>query len=93
MPGRDHFEALTKRTYRQSVVHLLESEYKIIGSHRVLEQLAEDMEDLNRQYFGDQAKMAPGVLCWRTRVAGGPEDHLRQADRGLQGQDNLPAAG
>lgn len=67
MPVHDRFEAITRRTYRQSVVHLLETEYKILGSHRVLEQLAEDMEELNRQYFGEQAKMAPGVLCWRTQ--------------------------
>lgn len=67
MPVRDRFEALTKRTYRQAIVHLLETEYKIIGSHRVLEQLAIDVEDLNRTYFGEQVKMAPGVLCWRTQ--------------------------
>ena len=67
MPVRDRFEALTKRTYRQAIVHLLETEYKIIGSHRVLEQLAMDVEDLNRTYFGEQVKMAPGVLCWRTQ--------------------------
>jgi hypothetical protein len=67
MPVRDRFEALTKRSYRQAIVHLLESEYKIIGSHRVLEQLAEDVESLNREYFGEQSKMAPGILCWRTQ--------------------------
>lgn len=67
MPVRDRFEALTKRSYRQAIVHLLETEYKIIGSHRVLEQLAEDVESLNREYFGEQSKMAPGILCWRTQ--------------------------
>jgi hypothetical protein len=68
MPGRDRYEAITRRTYKQSVVHLLESEYKILGSHRVLEQLSEDLEELHRQYFGDASKMAPGVLCWRTQA-------------------------
>jgi len=67
MPVRDRFAALTKRTYRQAIVHLLETEYKIVGSHRVLEALAEDVENLNRDYFGDQTRMAPGVLCWRTQ--------------------------
>jgi hypothetical protein len=67
MPVRDRFEALTKRSYRQAIVHLLETEYKIVGSHRVLELLAEDVESLNREYFGEQSKMAPGVLCWRTQ--------------------------
>jgi hypothetical protein len=67
MGVRDRYEAITKRTYKQSVVHLLESEYKVLGSHRVLEQLAEDLEGLHRQYFGDASLMAPGVLCWRTQ--------------------------
>ena len=67
MPVRDRFEALTKRTYRQAIVHLLETEYKIVGSHRILEALAEDVESLNGEYYGDQTKMAPGVLCWRTQ--------------------------
>lgn len=67
MAAHDRFGAITKRSYRQAIVHMLESEYKILGSHRVLEQLAEDVESLNREYFGEQAKMAPGVLCWRTQ--------------------------
>lgn len=67
MPVRDRFEALTKRTYRQAIVHLLETEYKIVGSHRILEALAEDVESLNGEYYGDQTKMAPGILCWRTQ--------------------------
>jgi hypothetical protein len=67
MPVRDRFEALTKRSYRQAIVHMLETEYKIVGSHRILQLLAEDVEALNREYFGEQSKMAPGVLCWRTQ--------------------------
>lgn len=67
MPAHDRFGAIAKRSYRQAIVHLLETEYKILGSHRVLEALAEDVEALNGEYFGDQAKMAPGVLCWRTQ--------------------------
>ncbi len=67
MAVRDRFEALTKRTYRQAIVHLLESEYKIVGSHRILEALAEDVESLNCEFFGDQTKLAPGILCWRTQ--------------------------
>jgi hypothetical protein len=67
MPVRDRYEAITKRTYKQAVVHLLETAYKIIGSHRVLEQLAEDVEHLHESYYGDVRKMSPGVLCWRTQ--------------------------
>ncbi|RPJ36378.1 MAG: DUF1670 domain-containing protein [Planctomycetaceae bacterium] len=67
MPAHDRFGAIAKRSYRQAIVHLLETEYKILGSHRLLEALAEDVESLNHEFFGDQAKMAPGVLCWRTQ--------------------------
>ena len=31
MRGRDSFEAITKRSYRQAIVRMLESEYKIPG--------------------------------------------------------------
>lgn len=67
MPVRDRYEAITKRTYKQGVVHLLETDYKILGSHRVLDQLAEDLEQLHQHYYGDAGKMSPGVLCWRTQ--------------------------
>jgi hypothetical protein len=68
MPVRDRYGAINKRTYRQAVEHLLESEYKVIGSHRVIECLSEDVETLNRQYFGEAAKLSPGVICWRTQA-------------------------
>lgn len=68
MPVRDRYGAINKRTYRQAVEHLLESEYKVIGSHRVIECLSEDVETLNRQYFGETAKLSPGVICWRTQA-------------------------
>lgn len=69
-PVRDRYEAITKRTYKQSVVHLLETEYKIVGSHRVLNQLADDVEQLHRSYYGETEKMTPGTLCWRTQSLG-----------------------
>jgi hypothetical protein len=68
MPVRDRYEAITKRTYKQSVIHLLETEYKIIGSHRVLEQLSEDLEQMHTLYYGDTEKMSPGTLCWRAQA-------------------------
>ena len=68
MGVRDRYEAMTKRRYKQSVVHVLETEYKIFGSHRVLEQLAEDLEQLHTLYYGDAGKMTPGALCWRPQA-------------------------
>ncbi len=67
MPEPDRYGAITKRTYKQSVVHLLETEYKVLGSHRVLNQLADDLEALHGSYYGDSERMKPGTLCWRTQ--------------------------
>ncbi|MBI5463432.1 MAG: DUF1670 domain-containing protein [Ignavibacteriales bacterium] len=67
MPVRDRYESITKRTYKQSVVHLLETEYKVLGSHRVLSQLSDDLEHLHTTYYGEAQKMTPGTLCWRTQ--------------------------
>jgi hypothetical protein len=69
-PIGDRYGAITKRTYRQAVEHLLESEYKIVGSRRVIECLAEDMETLNREYFGETTRLSPGIICWRTQALG-----------------------
>lgn len=66
-PVRDRYEAMTRRTYKQSVIHLLETEYKIVGSHRVLSLLADDLEELHQKYYGQTEKMLPGTLCWRTQ--------------------------
>lgn len=66
-PVRDRYEAMTRRTYKQSVIHLLETEYKVLGSHRVLEVLADDLEQLNQDYYGAQVRLSPGTLCWRTQ--------------------------
>lgn len=79
MSVRDRYEAITKRTYKQSVVHLLETEYKILGSHRVLEQLAEDLEMMHQAYYGEAGKMAPGMLCWRTQSLG--DQRIKYAKR------------
>jgi hypothetical protein len=49
------------------MVHLLEGEYKLLGSRRVLERFAEDLEELHRSYHGNESQVRPGMLCWRTQ--------------------------
>lgn len=66
MSGRERADYLSmgKRNFKQAVVHLLETEYKIIGSHKVIQMIAEDVEDLARQFFPSSA--SPGTLIWNT---------------------------
>lgn len=63
---RDHFEGIKKRTFRSALIRLLEQEYKVIGSRRVLEMLADDVEELQREYFPLQERLKPGMVCWVT---------------------------
>ena len=71
----DRYESINKRTFRQAIVQLLESEYKILGSHRLLQMLAEDIEQLHKQYYPDTLKMEPGVICWRSQELGDGKLH------------------
>lgn len=63
---RDRFESILKRNFRSSLIRLLEQEYKILGSHRILEMLADDIELLQREYFPPKDRLRPGMICWVT---------------------------
>lgn len=63
---RDRFESILKRNFRSSLIRLLEQEYKILGSHRILEMLADDVESLQRDYFPPKERLRAGMICWVT---------------------------
>lgn len=41
--GRAHYLSMGKRGFKQAVIRLLETEYKIVGSHKVIQMIAEDI--------------------------------------------------
>ena len=45
------YASIEKRTFQAALIHLLESEYRIVGSHRILRVLAEDVEALVEQFY------------------------------------------
>lgn len=63
---RDRFASLEKRTFRTALIHLLERDYKLIGSHRVLEALADDVEYLQQEYFPFKDRFEAGTIAWVT---------------------------
>ena len=63
---RDRFASLEKRTFRTALIHLLERDYKLIGSHRVLEALADDIEYLQQEYFPFKDRFEAGTIAWVT---------------------------
>jgi len=50
----------------QAVIELLETEYKLLGSHKVLELIAEDIVELKNKYYPPKKKLEFGQLSWIT---------------------------
>jgi hypothetical protein len=71
---QDRFASLEKRGFRAGLIRLLETEYKILGSRRVLEALADDIEHLQREYYPLRERIAAGTIAWVTtkKTAGKP---------------------
>jgi len=62
----DHFASINKRSFRNSLIRLLENDYKILGSRRILEILSDDVESLIKEYYPPQDRVRAGMICWVT---------------------------
>jgi hypothetical protein len=67
-----HYRAATKRTFKQAIVFLLEHEYKLLGSHRILEMIADDVVELHHEFYRDANQVPPGCLVWHGTCDVGP---------------------
>jgi len=63
---RDRYESIGKRDFKTSLIRLLESDYKVLGSRRVLMMLADDVEQLHQEYYPSQKRLQFGDLVWQT---------------------------
>ena len=66
---RNNYEALQKRDFRNGIIRLLETNYKILGSRRVLGMIANDILELHREFFPELSQQSPGTIVWRTTDA------------------------
>jgi hypothetical protein len=53
-----------KRTFGQAIVHLLESNYRLLGSRAVLELIAQDVTGLAEQFFPEPQHLRPGWMVF-----------------------------
>jgi hypothetical protein len=63
---RSRYESIPKRDFKSALIRLLESEYKILGSHKVLAMLADDIEQLHQEYFPRKNRLQRGDVVWQT---------------------------
>ena len=76
-----HYQAATKRTFKQAIIFLLEHEYKLLGSHRVLEMIADDIVELHAEFYRDANQVPPGHLVWHgTRDVGYKQPYGQRAE-------------
>jgi hypothetical protein len=62
----DRFESIAKRDFKTALIRLLEQEYKILGSRRIILMLADDLEQLHQEYFPERNRLQWGDLVWQT---------------------------
>jgi len=74
----DPFTNLEKKSFRQAIIELLEREYKILGSHKVLELIAEDIVALHHKYYPQNNKPSFGQLSWVSTAADNSKPRLGQ---------------
>ncbi len=58
--------AIRKRTFRSALIEMLEREYKLIGSHKVIELTADDICQLRDEFYPQIGEEAYGSLTWVT---------------------------
>ncbi len=63
---RDRFESVAKRDFKSALIRLLEQEYKVLGSRRIILMLADDLEQLHQEYFPERNRLQFGDLVWQT---------------------------
>lgn len=63
---RDRYESISKRDFKTSLMRLLETDYKVLGSRRVLAMLADDAEQLFQEFYPHHSRLQMGDIVWQT---------------------------
>ena len=79
MNANQRYAGPSQRTFRQAVVHLLETEYGLLGSARVLSLLAQDVQALAEEFYPLPDHLAPGWMVFTGTRASGKKAHPGQS--------------
>jgi hypothetical protein len=66
MKTRDRYETINKRDFRSALINLLENEYSFIGARKIIELLAEDIEDMHNDFYPSIGRVGFGEIALRT---------------------------
>ncbi len=68
-----------KRTFQQAALHLLETDYGLLGSRRVLELLVSDLVRLVDQFYPSPERLSSGWMVFTGTKASGGKAHPGQS--------------
>jgi hypothetical protein len=66
----DRYKTIGRRDFASAVEHMLETEFKLVGSHRVIRMMVESIMELHREFFPETKHQSPGTILWATTKAG-----------------------
>ncbi|HET7738033.1 MAG TPA: DUF1670 domain-containing protein [Tepidiformaceae bacterium] len=66
----DRYATVGRRDFRAALEYLLETEFKLVGSHRVIRLITDAVVDLQRQFYPEHEQLEPGTILWGTTKAG-----------------------
>jgi hypothetical protein len=61
----DRYATVGRRDFRAALEYLLETEFKLVGSHRVIRLIADAVVELQRQFYPDTQHLEPGTIQGR----------------------------
>lgn len=69
MSSGQAYHGCAQRTFKHALIGMLEKDYGLLGSHRVLDLLATDVESLVEQFYPQPDHLAPGQLVFTGTLA------------------------
>lgn len=66
---RDRYATVGRRDFASAIEHLLETEFKLVGSHRVIRMIAQAVLELHREFYPETRHLEPGTILWATTKA------------------------
>lgn len=64
--SRNRYESIPKRSFKNALIRLLEEQFKILGSHKVLQLIADEIEILHKEFYPEVEEQSFGNIIWRT---------------------------
>jgi hypothetical protein len=58
------YASIAKRTFESALIHLLETDYGLLGGRRILQLLAEDVQQLVEEFYPITERAQSGALIW-----------------------------